>query len=133
MMEWGDIGIKDLDDYRRCIEEGASAVELYESYGARIGGMAPALLDSLWEQSVGASKLGWRTGDPRGFFDKHGRVLIVGNETALIGFVEVKDSYHVELDREMPGGENRDLKWIGPDHKWPESWRWMPFPAKEKR
>lgn len=73
----------------------------------------------------------WKKGDPREFFNKRGTVLIIGDDTALVGWVETKHSYYIELDREMPGGQDRDLKYIGPDHKWPENWRWMVFPEKE--
>lgn len=36
MMEWGDIGIKDADDVRRCLAEGATVDELERLFGERI-------------------------------------------------------------------------------------------------
>lgn len=72
----------------------------------------------------------WQTGDPREQFDKGGEVLIIDGTTALVGVVQTKHSYYIELDREMPGGQDRDLKWIGPDHKWPADWKWIRYPQE---
>ena len=71
----------------------------------------------------------WQTGDPREQIDKQDTILIVDGTTALVGFGQTKHSYYIELDREMPGGRDRDLKWIGPDHTWPADWKWIRYPA----
>lgn len=50
MMEWGDIGIKDVDDVLRVLRAGAKARELLASYGARIAGLLAHALDQLVEE-----------------------------------------------------------------------------------
>lgn len=45
MMEYDDIGIKDVDDVLEVMKAGAYAGELYEYYGERIRGLLVAALD----------------------------------------------------------------------------------------
>ena len=129
MMGTEDHSIKESEDIFLVLQDGAKAVDLYSVHKDRIGGMIAWALDFLWEQCAGAgNKIGWRFGDPREFFDKHGNIVISGDGKTFGGIVEANHSYYVELDREVLGGEDRDPAWIGPDHKWPLHWVWTVSP-----
>ena len=46
MMEWGDIGIKEPNDVRMAMRNGASAQNLLQSYGDRIAGLIAEALEA---------------------------------------------------------------------------------------
>jgi hypothetical protein len=50
MMEYNEIGIKDSDDVLTCMENGASAYDLYQMYGDRIAELIACALDSIYAQ-----------------------------------------------------------------------------------
>lgn len=57
MMEYGDRGIKDSDDLLACLADGASAVELLQSYGERAAGLVAEALDKHHATMRGSHKM----------------------------------------------------------------------------